>query len=183
MVKFTIRPARAEDSDAVRDIVLARSTWLEERGLPSWRADVDLVSTQTTNPDGAMYVLEADGRPVGCTTVTDTTPPMAWTEEELAEPSLYLYTTITHPETARLKPGTLIALWAVDRAAREGKLWVRRGCRFPGLVTYYERQNFTVVHTMQKTHGPMYLMARRAERIDDLEDRFNGPPRSRVKLP
>ncbi|MFE2941351.1 GNAT family N-acetyltransferase [Streptomyces sp. NPDC059255] len=169
-----IRPACAEDADAVSDIVLARSGWLEERGLPSWRADVKSVSVQTQNPDGAMYVLEADGRPVGCTTLLESTPPMAWTEEELAEPAFYLYTTITHPETASSKPGTLIALWAVDRAAKSGKLWVRRGCRSTGLVSYYQRQKFTLIHEMQKTHGPMYLMGRRAERIKDLEDRFKG---------
>ncbi|MFJ8000776.1 GNAT family N-acetyltransferase [Streptomyces sp. NPDC096310] len=169
-----IRPARAEDAGAVSEIVLARSAWLVERGLPSWRADVESVSVQAENPDGAMYVLEADGRPIGCTTVTESTPPMAWTDEELAEPALYLYTTVTHPETVPWKPGTLIALWAVDRAAKEEKLWVRRGCRFPGLVSYYQRQKFTVIHELQKTHGPMYLMGRRAERITDLEDRFNG---------
>ena len=173
-MKFTIRPACSADAASVTDIVLARSAWLEERGLPSWRKDVELVSTQTENPDGSMHVLEADGRVVGCTTVTESTPPMAWTEEELAQSALYLYTTITDPSVRAWKPGTLLALWAVDRAARKRALWVRRGCRFPGLVAYYERQGFVVVHEMRKTHGPMYLMSRRAERIEDLEDRFNG---------
>lgn len=173
-MEFAIRPARPEDRPAVTGIVLARSAWLEERGLPSWRKDAELVSDQTGNPDGAMFVIEADGRPVGCTTVTEATPPMAWTEQELAEPALYLYTTITDPAVSAWKPGTLLALWAVDRAEREGKLWVRRGCRFPGLVAYYERQGFAVIHEMRKTHGPMYLMGRQAERVEDLKDRLNG---------
>ncbi|MFJ5221416.1 GNAT family N-acetyltransferase [Streptomyces sp. NPDC088400] len=173
-MRFTIRPAGSADAASVTGIVLARSAWLEERGMPSWRKDVELVSAQTENPDGAMYVLEADGRVVGCTTVTRSTPPMAWTEEELAHSALYLYTTITDPSVRAWKPGTLLALWAVDRAARLGVSWVRRGCRFPGLVAYYERQGFTVVHEMRKTHGPMYLMSRRAERIEDLEGRFHG---------
>lgn len=173
-MQFTIRPARSSDAPAVMDIVFKRSDWLESRGLPSWRQDAGLVSELTANPDGSMWILEADDRPVGCTTLTDSTPPMAWTPGELAESSLYLYTTITDPAISRWKPGTLIALWAVDRAFREGAAWVRRGCRFDGLVAYYERQGFTVIHTMRKTHGPMYLMGRRAERIEDLPDRFAG---------
>lgn len=173
-MKFTIRPARQDDYEHVLRIVLARSAWLEERGMPDWRSSAEKVAALTRTDDGATWVLEADGQPVGCTTVTETTPPLAWTEQELAEPALYLYTTITDPQVREAKPGALIALWAVDRAAREGKQWVRRGCRFDGLVTYYQRQGFMLVHTMQKTNGPMYLLGRRAERIEDLEDRFNG---------
>jgi hypothetical protein len=171
---FTIRPARPQDEQEVVRIVLARSRWLEERGMPSWRDSAEKVAALTSNADESMWVLEADGRPVGCTTVTDSTPPMAWTPEELAQPALYLYTTVTDPALREGKPGALIALWAVDRAAREGRKWVRRGCRFEGLAAYYQRQGFTLLHTMQKTHGPMFLMGRRAERIEDLEERFNG---------
>ncbi|MFJ4774107.1 GNAT family N-acetyltransferase [Streptomyces uncialis] len=175
-LRFGVRPATSGDASAVETLVLARSDWLEKRGLPSWRADAGLVSALTANPDGSMWILEADGRPVGCTTVTDSTPPMAWTEQELSEPSLYLYTTVTDPAVRAWKPGTLLALWALDRAFQEGKVWLRRGCRFPGLVTYYQRQGFAVVHEMQKSRGPMYLMARRAGRVKDLQDRFNGTP-------
>lgn len=173
-VRFAVRPATSGDAPAVEALVLARSDWLEERGFPSWRDDVGLVSALTSNPDGSMWILEADGRPVGCTTVTDSTPPMAWTEQELNEPSLYLYTTVTDPAVRAWKPGALLALWALDRAFGEGSTWVRRGCRFPGLVTYYQRQGFAVIHEMRKSRGPMYLMARRAERIGDLQDRFDG---------
>ncbi|MFI1868840.1 GNAT family N-acetyltransferase [Streptomyces jumonjinensis] len=165
-MKFAMRPARSDDADAVVRIVLARSAWLEERGLPSWRDSAEKLAALTSNEDGSMFVLATDGHPVGCTTVTTTTPPMAWTTEELAEPSLYLYGTVTDPALRKTKPGTLIARWAIDRAAREGREWVRRGCRFPGLVAYYQRQGFALIHEMRKTNGPMYLMGRRAERLD-----------------
>ncbi|MVO90218.1 GNAT family N-acetyltransferase [Streptomyces sp. p1417] len=169
-----MRLAHPDDYESVAQIVRDRSAWLEERGLPTWRESAEKVAALTHSGDGTTWVLEADGAPVGCTTVTDSTPPMAWSEQELAEPALYLYTTITDPRVRDAHPGALIALWAVDRAAREGKKWVRRGCRFEGLVAYYQRQGFSLVHTMQKTHGPMYLLERHAERIPDLEDRFTG---------
>lgn len=81
---------------------------------------------------------------------------------------------MTDPAYREHKPGTLIALWAVDRAAREGKRWVRRGCMFPGLVDYYRTQGFALLHEVQRTRNRVYLMARRAERIAELERMFKG---------
>ncbi|GHJ35604.1 GNAT family N-acetyltransferase [Streptomyces sp. TS71-3] len=163
---FTMRPATAADTPAVAAMIRARSTWLEERGMPTWRDSADDLAAQAENPHGAMWVLEADGaHVVGCTTVMRETLPWGWTDEELDEPADYLFTTVTDPAYRHHKPATLIALWAVDRAAREGKQWVRRGCMFPGLVRYYETQSFTLLHEVQRTHNRIYLMARRAERL------------------
>ena len=77
-MKFFMRPADAADARGVSDIVHARSAWLEARGMPSWRESAEDIAVQTENSDGAMWILEADGKPAGCTTVTETTPPMAW---------------------------------------------------------------------------------------------------------
>ncbi|KWX02634.1 hypothetical protein LI90_3677 [Carbonactinospora thermoautotrophica] len=173
---FAMRLAVAADAPAVAAMIHARCTWLEERGLPSWRDSVDELAAQAENPDGSMWVLEDDGgRIVGCTTVQEETPPWGWTPEELAEPAHYLYTTVTDPAYRAFKPGTLIAWWAVDRAAQVGKSWVRRGCFFPGLVRYYERQGFTLFHEVQRTRRRVYLMGRRAERIAGLERMFADP--------
>ncbi|MHA7956331.1 GNAT family N-acetyltransferase [Streptomyces sp. L500] len=168
-----MRPATAADIPAIETMIFARSAWLEDRGLPSWRADAAELAAQAENPNGDVWVLADDsGKVIGCTTVQDETPPWGWTEEELAEPAHYLYTTVTDPEFRHQKPGTTIALWAVDRAFTEGRAWVRRGCRFPELVNYYRGQGFDLLHEVQRTHARIYLMARRAERIADLDERF-----------
>lgn len=77
-MKFAIRPARPDDYEPVVQIVRDRSAWLEERSLPTWRESAEKVAALTRSGDGATWVLETDGAPVGCTTVTDSTPPMAW---------------------------------------------------------------------------------------------------------
>lgn len=92
----------------------------------------------------------------------------------LNEPAHYLYSTVTDPAYRDRKPGTVMALWAVDRAARHGRTWVRRGCHFPGLVRYYETQGFRLMHEVQRTRTKVYLMGRRAERVTDMEDRFGA---------
>lgn len=167
---YLMRLAEPADIAAVRALVLARSTWLEERQMPSWRASAEDVAGQAENTDGSMWLLthEGSGKVIGATTVQRETPPWGWTEQELAEPADYLYTTITDPAERAQRPGTLIALWAVDRAARSGRAWVRRGCMFPGLVRYYETQGFRLIHQVQRTHHLVYLMARRAEQLSSV---------------
>ncbi len=167
---FVMRLATVADVPEVAAMIRSRSTWLEERSLPSRHDSADNLAAQAENSHGGMWVLENDeSHIVGCTTVQEETPPWGWTPAELAEPAHYLFTTVTDPAYRAHKPGTLIALWAVDHAAREGKRWVRRGCMFSGLVGYYRTQGFTLLHEVQRTHNRVYLMARRAERIAELE--------------
>jgi GNAT superfamily N-acetyltransferase len=177
-----MRAATAADIPAVEATILARSTWLEERGLPSWRERAAELARQAENPEGDVWVLaEDDGRVIGCTTVQEQTPPWGWTEAELNESAYYLYSTVTDPAHRDRKPGTVMGLWAVDRAAEEGRMWVRRGCHFPELVRYNEAQGFTLLHEVQRTHAKVYLMGRRAEHIEDMEERFRALSGSAVR--
>ncbi|MYU51873.1 GNAT family N-acetyltransferase [Streptomyces kasugaensis] len=172
---FAMRPATADDIPAVEEMILARSNWLEEHGLPSWRENAAELARQAKNPDGDVWVLASDdGRIIGYTTVQEQTPPWGWTEGELNESAHYLYSTVTDPAYRDKKPGTVMGLWAVDRAAQEGRTWVRRGCHFPELVRYNETQGFKLVHEVQRTHTKVYLMGRRAERVTDMEERFRA---------
>jgi GNAT superfamily N-acetyltransferase len=176
-----MRPATGADIPAVATMIRARSGWLEERGLPTWRDNADELAAQAENTDGSMWVLaDGDNRIVGCTTVQEVTPPWGWTPEELIEPAYYLYTSVTDPAYQRLKPGTLMAWWAVDRAARDGKSWVRRGCMLPGLVRYYECQGFILYHQVERTRNTVYLMGRRAARIAELSRMFAAVDLTRV---
>ncbi|MBH5335073.1 GNAT family N-acetyltransferase [Streptomyces pactum] len=171
-----IRPATAADAPAIENLILSRSAWLEERGLPSWRQSAADLAAQAENSDGSMYVLEdGRGRIAGCTTVQEHTPPWGWSDAERREPAYYLYSTVTDPAFREHRPGTLIALWATDKAAGDGKAWTRRGCMFPGLVAYYETQGFVLRHTVQRTRNRVYLMERRAEPVPGLGGMLAAP--------
>ncbi len=162
---FTMRPATAHDTPAVASMITARCAWMEQRGLESWREEVDDLAGQAAR--GFMWVLAAGDRIVGCTTVLTQALPRQWTREEAGEPSLYLFTTATDPAFRHHRPGTLMALWAVDRAARQGRRWVRQGCFFPELAEYYRSQGFSLVKEQERGAGRrLYLLARRAERLD-----------------
>lgn len=70
----------------------------------------------------------------------DAPPPWGWTDAERTEPALFMTTTVTDPGHLDVKPGTLIAWWAVDRAARV-EAWAR-DCTFTGLAKYYQSQEY-----------------------------------------
>lgn len=161
---FAMRPATEADTPAVAAMITARCDWMEQQGLESWRENVDDLAGQAGS--GFMWVLTAGERIVGCTTVTAQAPPKDWTLQEAEEPALYLFTTVTDPAYREHKPGTLIALWAVDQAARQGRQWVRRGCFFPALVEYYKTQGFALVKEQDRRAGHLYLLARRAQYLD-----------------
>ncbi|MDX3851105.1 GNAT family N-acetyltransferase [Streptomyces sp. AK02-01A] len=168
-----MRPAATSDRPAVAKMIHARCDWMERRGLPTWRESVDDLAGQCDNPYGDVWLLEMDGsRIVGRTTVQDQGPPWGWTTEERSEPAFYLNTSVTDPALRHLRLGTLMAWWALDRAAGEGREWVRRDCLWPDLVRYYEAQGFTLFHEVERTGYRLHMLGRRAERIEGLQEWF-----------
>ena len=66
---------------------------------------------------------------------------------------------------ARL-PGSLMAWWAVDLAARQGVSWVRRHAQVPQVAVYDQALGFALVREEQRTHARLNMLARKAERLD-----------------
>jgi hypothetical protein len=172
---FAMRPATSDDQDGIAQVVRARSTWLEERDLPSWREAAESIAGQAADPHFPVWVLVEDGdRVVGCMSLFEQTPPLGWTEEEQAESTYFLATSCTDPAYQWARPGTLMAWWAVDKAAQEGRAWARRGCTHEGLVRHNLAQGFHLVRTLEREGMELRLMARRAETVPQLADLFAG---------
>ncbi|WP_250564315.1 hypothetical protein [Sphaerisporangium fuscum] len=112
-------------------------------------------------------MVEQDSeRIVGVTSLYDQASPLLWPDEtERSEGTLFLATTVTDPAYREYRPGCLIAWWALDRAAKQGLAWVRRGTGpYPGLVSYYrDVQGWTVVRTVEHNGVTAYALQRRAE--------------------
>ncbi|HEY7263655.1 MAG TPA: hypothetical protein VH589_19475 [Trebonia sp.] len=93
-------------------------------------------------------------------------PPWGWTDEERAESALYLSGSVTDPAAKALRPGSLMAWWAVDLAARQGVPWVRRHAQVSQVAAYNQARGFALVREGQRTHVRLYMLARKAERLD-----------------
>jgi hypothetical protein len=156
-VEWMIRPGRLGDRDQVRGMVRERARWMRERGQErwvTWDRVADALAAQVGDPAWATWVLHTGtGEIVGVTTAGTETPGLGWTEQERAEPAVFLHTTVTHPRCAGAGLGVVIAFWALDLAAREHRLWVRRGVLTigdanRGLVRYYRQQGWRVVRAV-----------------------------------
>ncbi|MFF2348597.1 GNAT family N-acetyltransferase [Kitasatospora sp. NPDC058115] len=173
---YRMREATAGDAGPIAGMVRERSAWLSARGLGECEAAADEFASQAGNPAVPVWVLEheRDGV-VGCTTVlgTEALPAWGFTEEERAESSLFLATTFTRPNPHRL--GRLVAWWMLDRAAAEGRVWVRRGTAQERLSRYYqEAQGWTLARVVDLEEAKVFLLQRRAERVPQLADLLAG---------
>ncbi|MEU2559760.1 GNAT family N-acetyltransferase [Streptomyces longispororuber] len=164
---YVMRPATAADQEQLTDMVRARCAWMRERGIPDWprtEEDVRIVASQASDPKFPVWVLAEGELVIGCTTVFTKTPEWGWTPDEVQESALFLATSFTRPAHRQRQPGRLMAWWALDRAARDGVEWVRRGTVVERLMVYYrDVQGWNVIHTPQRKGRTAYLMARRAE--------------------
>lgn len=137
-------------------MIRARARWMREHGhgrWVGWDRDARVLADQLGEPNWPTWVVTGANRIVGVTTATFETPYLGWTEQEQAEPAVFLQSTVTHPQFAGTGLGIVIAFWALDHAARYGRLWVRRGVLTIdrdnlGLVGYYRSQGWRVTRAV-----------------------------------
>lgn len=178
-----MRPGEPGDRDMVAALVRRRAEWMREQGHPRWRGlanAVDDHARHVAEPDSDVWVLvDTGGALLGCTTAATDTPPLGWTEQERAEPATFLPSTITDPDRVGQGVGMVIAFWALDHAARQGHMWVRRGVLTDdqganrGLIRYYRRQAWRVVRAIthpRRADITVWSLARPAEPQHQLSD-------------
>jgi len=158
---FEIRPGEEADRPAAAEMIRSRAAWMRQRGLrwASWDRRADQLAGQIGTGRWPVFVLTRNDQVVGMTTATSTLPHLGWTEDEVTEPSVFLQTTVTDPSFAGAGLGVLIAYWALDYAAINGKRWTRRGVLTVGkdnhgLVRYYELQGWRVVRAVPHPRKP-----------------------------
>lgn len=179
---FVTRRARAGDREAVEELTRARALWMAERGVrgaAGWERFAAESGRQAADPDVPVWVITTDsGRVVGRTTLGEQTPSWGWTDEERTQPAYFLNTTVTHPEFAGRRAGSLLAWWAVDRAAATGRTWVRRAVGpDPGLLRYYcDVQGWQIIHRTERYGEDAYLLGRPAEHLPDLAHQLCTSP-------
>ncbi|WP_374203186.1 GNAT family N-acetyltransferase [Streptomyces sp. ST2-7A] len=162
-----MRLALDEDRGQISEMVRERMAWMREQGIPDWprsNEDVEVIASQAGSGKPVWVLVSPEGRVIGCTSLYDKTPAWGWSDEELKQSAYFLATSFTHPAYRRERPGQIMALWALDRAAHNGIDWVRRGTFSHRLMVYYrDEQGWQLVHTPERKGHRAYLMARPSE--------------------
>lgn len=111
------RRARPSDFGTVAGLLKLRIDWLRSRGSVQWSTRDPLPAAEDAVSAGLAWLLFIDGRAVGTLTMTTIGDPAFWSDEERAQPALYLSKIATDPGRA----GEGIGEMLVDAAALYGQ--------------------------------------------------------------
>ncbi|MFB6518711.1 GNAT family N-acetyltransferase [Streptomyces sp. NPDC056401] len=158
----TLRPASPEDEVPLTALTERRFAWMAERGYEPWPMTPAEVASRASMPECPMWVLEMGGRIAGATILLDQPGTAVFTPEEREETCYVLTSTITDPNHAGRHLGDIIATWALEKAAADGRTWVRRVTSEEGLERYYKAQGFETLRSRPFKGATLRAMQRRA---------------------
>ncbi|MBK3642177.1 GNAT family N-acetyltransferase [Streptomyces sp. MBT33] len=145
-----IRPAVEGDLATVIELWEHAAAWLRDRGIDQWQYPPRSERIMENIAAGECWIIEDDGVPIATITVDDHADPDFWSPEEAAEPALYVHRMAVRRDVSGLELGSAMLDWASQRAADQGKQWLRLDAwRDNGdLQSYYSSRGFTHVRTV-----------------------------------
>ncbi|MFC5213914.1 GNAT family N-acetyltransferase [Streptomyces coerulescens] len=166
------------------------AAWLRGLGSDQWSRPYPADKLLATIEAGTVFMLRDGHTTAGTITLTPDAEEGLWTDEELAEPSMFVNKLTVGREYAGQNLGGRLLDWAGDRAHRAGARWLRLDAwtSNEALQRYYLAQSFTHVRTVREgtavNGGPRVSgwLAQRAARPTDghgFTDRTPTPVRIR----
>ncbi|WP_416975752.1 GNAT family N-acetyltransferase [Streptomyces sp. 4F14] len=162
MDHFRIRRGTPDDQRAVAQFTARRFAWMKAHGHSPWPQTPEEVASRAAMEQCPFYVLEKDDTVVGCTILLDRPGTTVFTEAERDEPSYVLTSSVTDPLYRGQRLGARIADWAREKAAGDGRTWVRRVTTEAQLADYYKTQGFDVLRVVERDGHPVWGMQRKA---------------------
>jgi GNAT superfamily N-acetyltransferase len=156
MTPLVVRQASANDANLIGDILTEVSSWLNERGMPMWKAD-ELSSKQVAADvdAGLFFVGEYQGSSA-CVVKFQLEDALFWPEVAKDE-SAYIHRLAIRRRFAGGEVSSALLRWAAQRAHSLGRSYLRLDCEAsrPRLRAIYERFGF--VHHSDRQVGPYFV--------------------------
>ncbi|WP_097233888.1 GNAT family N-acetyltransferase [Streptomyces zhaozhouensis] len=124
--------------------------WLAEIGINQWSNPFPEEHILASIEGGNVYLVVDDKGPMATVTLDNEPEPDLWTKEELDTPSFHLHKLIVSRRSSGLGIGTKILDWASNKAATDGKEWLRINAWTTNtkLHRYWESHGFMHVRTV-----------------------------------
>ncbi|MFD7875885.1 GNAT family N-acetyltransferase [Streptomyces sp. NPDC059766] len=183
-----ITPAEPHDVAELLAFRQEAAAWLRDLGSDQWSRPYPADKLAATIEAGTVFMLR-DGHTTAATiTLTADAEDGLWTDDELAEPSMFINKLTVAREYAGQNLGGRLLDWACGRAHRAGAKWVRLDAwtTNEGLQRYYLAQGFTHVRTVREGNavngGPRVSgwLAQRAAQLTDHGFRDCAPAPKRL---
>ncbi|MFF7042283.1 GNAT family N-acetyltransferase [Streptomyces massasporeus] len=182
-----ITPAEPHDVSKLLAFREEAAAWLRDLGSDQWSRPYPADKLLATIEAGTVFMLRDGHTTAGTVTLTPEAEEGLWTEEELAEPSMFINKLTVAREYAGQDLGGRLLDWVGDRAHRAGARWIRLDAWTTNerLQRYYLDHGFTYIRTVREgtavNGGPRVSgwLARRLARPADhgFTDRTPAPAR------
>ena len=158
MAVTAIRQAKAQDVNAVSEILTEAARWLAKSGKPLWMEDELAPTRIATEVDaGLFWLAETDGDCAG-TLRFQLEDPLFWPDAVSGE-AAYLHRLAIRRRHAGTGLSTLMLHWAVDRTRSLGRQSLRLDCVSSRLRLRAIYENYGFRHRDDRQVGP-YLVSR-----------------------
>ncbi|WP_447038529.1 GNAT family N-acetyltransferase [Streptomyces sp. DSM 118878] len=145
-----ITSATPEDLQHLLDFRQEAAAWISRLGIDQWRRPYPADRLLKAIEQGTVFMLRDGARTAGTITLTPEAEEGLWTEEELAEPSLFVNKLTVSRDYAGENWGGRLLDWASSRGYRTGAKWIRLDAWTTNepLQRYYLDQGFQHVRTV-----------------------------------
>ncbi|MFE1909639.1 GNAT family N-acetyltransferase [Streptomyces anandii] len=126
------------------------ASWISALGSDQWRRPYPADRLLATIESGTVFMLRDGEQTAGTITLTPEAEEGLWTDEELAEPSMFVNKLTVSRDYAGQNLGGRLLEWAGDRAYRSAAKWLRLDAWTTNarLQRYYLDQGFQHVRTV-----------------------------------
>ncbi|MEV7146707.1 GNAT family N-acetyltransferase [Streptomyces sp. NPDC093084] len=147
-----IVPAEPRDVTTLLAFRKDAAAWLRALGTDQWSRPYPADKLLATIEAGSVFMLRDGPTTAATITLTPDAEVGLWSDEELAEPSLFVNKLTVDRDYAGQNLGGRLLDWAGDRARRAGAEWIRLDAwtANENLQRYYLGHGFTHVRTVRE---------------------------------
>ncbi|MER7839185.1 GNAT family N-acetyltransferase [Streptomyces sp. NPDC096040] len=154
MKDLHIRAGRPDELGAVEALLSEASAWLASRGIDQWQYPPHRDRITAALERGVCFLAFKDGKPIATVQLDDFADPEFWTPDDEPDTALYVHRMAVRRETAGIGVGVMLLDWASERAATQGKQWLRLDAwkDNQSLHRFYRGAGFTLVRITDLPH-------------------------------
>jgi GNAT superfamily N-acetyltransferase len=154
-MRISVEQAQKGDAAAIAGILQEAALWLEKKGVPLWSADrltFEKIVPEVEN--GMFWLAKVDGNVAGCIRFQETDEEY-WGDVPHAD-SAFIHRLAVKREFAGKGIAQKLIEWAEEKAASEGKTYLRLDCADrPNLRLIYESYGFKFHSIKEKEPYPV----------------------------
>ncbi|MFG3545478.1 GNAT family N-acetyltransferase [Streptomyces clavifer] len=154
MKNLFVRAGRPDELGSVEALLYEASAWLASRNIDQWQYPPHRDRITEALERGVCFLAFEHGKPIATIQVDDFADPEFWTPEDRPDAALYVHRMAVTRATSGAGVGGLLLDWASERAAVQGKRWLRLDAwkDNQGLHQFYKDAGFTLLRIVDLPH-------------------------------